>query len=59
LSEQGHNISVIVPVKNGGREFVKSLNSLVEALPAPGAIIVVDDGGSDDSWREAEKLVFR
>jgi glycosyltransferase involved in cell wall biosynthesis len=56
LSEQGHNISVIVPVKNGGRDFAKSLNSLVEASPAPGEIIVVVDGGSDDPWREAEKL---
>ena len=56
LSDLGHNISVIVPVRNGGRDFVESLSSLVEASPAAGEIIVVVDGGSDDSWREAEKL---
>ena len=56
MSKPTQNISVIVPVNNGGRGFVKSLLSLVEASPAAGEIIVVDDGSWDHSWREAQKL---
>jgi glycosyltransferase involved in cell wall biosynthesis len=56
LSVQSQNISIVVPVKNGGKAFVKCLLSLVEASPTPGEIIVVVDGGEDNSWLEAQKL---
>ena len=50
------DISVVVPVNNGGERFVKCLRSIVEATPPPGEIIVVVDGGEDNSWHEARKL---
>ena len=46
---------MIVPVNNGGLEFVKCMLCLLDASPAPGEIIVVSDGDEDNSWREAQK----
>jgi GT2 family glycosyltransferase len=59
LSEPSHSISVIVPVHYGGKPFAKCLFSLVEASPPPEEIIIVADGDTDNSWREAEKLGIR
>jgi len=49
------NISVIIPVHNGGTRFRRCLSSLAEAVPPPGEIIVISDGGTDGSWRVAEE----
>ncbi len=59
MSELSPNISVIVPVNNGGLEFVKCMLCLLDASPAPGEIIVVADGDEGNSWREAQKLGVR
>jgi GT2 family glycosyltransferase len=59
LSRSSHSISVIVPVNNGGRDFVKCLVGLLSASPAPREIIVVDDGSVDNSWHEALRLGVR
>jgi glycosyltransferase involved in cell wall biosynthesis len=56
LSALTQGISVVVPVNNGGERFVKCLNSIVQAIPSPQEIIVVVDGGEDNSWQEAQKL---
>jgi glycosyltransferase involved in cell wall biosynthesis len=42
-------ISIIIPVHNGGKKFKKCLASLTQANPPPLEIIVVVDGGTDDS----------
>jgi len=43
------NISVIVPVYNGGAGWQQCLDALVKLQPAPYEIIAVDDGSTDDS----------
>ena len=48
------NISVIIPVHNGGDKFRKCLQSVTAGIPAPEEIIVVADGDTDGSWRFAE-----
>lgn len=47
-------ISVVIPVHNGGEDFKRCMASLRAAMPAPAEMIVVVDGGTDDSWRVAE-----
>src|SRR5258706_4693637 len=47
-------LSVIIPVRNGGENFRRCLQSLQVASPPPAEIIVVADGDSDGSWRIAE-----
>jgi glycosyltransferase involved in cell wall biosynthesis len=49
-------VSVIIPVHNGGVSFVKCLSSLAAAAPAPYEIIVVADGDSDNSWAVAKQF---
>ncbi len=46
-------ISIIVPVLNGGTAFRQCLDGLCAAQPAPWEIIVVDDGSTDDSVKQA------
>jgi len=41
------DISIIVPVYNGGELFARCLDALASLAPPPGEIIVVDDGSSD------------
>jgi glycosyltransferase involved in cell wall biosynthesis len=56
------NISVIIPVSNGGDEFRVCLSRLAEADPAPYEIIVVANGDTDGSSQLAEQygvLVLR
>lgn len=48
------NISVIVPVYNGGMEWKRALDALQQLSPPPHEIIVVDDGSTDDSRAYAE-----
>ncbi|MGB8646234.1 MAG: glycosyltransferase [Anaerolineae bacterium] len=49
------DISVIIPVYNGGRTLPQVLDALGSARPAPGEIIVVDDGSTDDSAEQARQ----
>ena len=53
-SSDGLNISVIIPVYNGGTNFRKCLASVNKAVPPPYEIVVVSDGDTDGSWRLAE-----
>lgn len=46
-------VSVIIPVYNGGDKFVTCLDSIINCSPHPHEIIVVADGESDGSWRYA------
>jgi len=47
-------VAVIIPVHNGGEKFKHCLASLAQADPAPLEVIVVVDGGTEDSRRVAE-----
>lgn len=48
-------VSIIIPVHNGGTKFERCLQSLTTLQPPPHEIIVVADGPSDGSWKQAEK----
>lgn len=50
------SISIVIPVCNGGENFRKCLRSLDEFVPKSIEIIVVVDGGMDDSYRAAEEF---
>ena len=50
------SISVIVPVYNGGANFILCLTSLAEAVSPPHEIIVVGDGDTDGSSELAEEF---
>lgn len=43
------DISIIVPVHDGGRNWARCLDALLALEPPPGEIVVVDDGSTDDS----------
>ncbi|NJO48493.1 MAG: glycosyltransferase family 2 protein [Leptolyngbyaceae cyanobacterium RM2_2_4] len=48
-------ISIVIPVYNGGESFRECLANLAKFVPPSTEIIVVVDGGTDDSWRLAEE----
>ena len=48
------NISIVIPVYNGGDAFHSCLASIRESLRSPDEIIVVSDGDTDGSWQVAE-----
>jgi glycosyltransferase involved in cell wall biosynthesis len=48
-------LSVVVPVKNGGRDFEYCLRRLRESRLADYELIVVDDGSTDDSAETAQR----
>jgi glycosyltransferase involved in cell wall biosynthesis len=50
------NISVIIPVRDGGLNFRRCLQAITEVAPPSTEIIVVADGDTDDSWRVAEEF---
>ncbi|MEA5593357.1 glycosyltransferase [Rivularia sp. UHCC 0363] len=50
------NVSVIIPVYNGGISFRSCLSSLTQAVTPFTEIIVVADGDSDGSWLVAEEF---
>lgn len=50
------NVSVIVPVYNGGDSFHKCLIKLFDAMPSPMEVIVVSDGDTDGSGSLAEQF---
>jgi glycosyltransferase involved in cell wall biosynthesis len=47
------SLSVVVPVRNGGRDFERCLQRLRDSHLADFELIVVDDGSSDDSASRA------
>ena len=48
------NISVIVPVYNGGAQWRRALDSLLQLAPHPLELVVVDDGSTDGSGEYAQ-----
>ncbi|MBE9178315.1 glycosyltransferase family 2 protein [Oculatella sp. LEGE 06141] len=49
------SISIVIPVRNGGENFRQCLASVADFVPAATEVIIVVDGGTDDSWRWAEQ----
>jgi len=49
------SLSVVVPVRNGGRDFERCLQRLRDSLLSDFELIVVDDGSTDDSGSLALK----
>lgn len=55
-------ISLVIPVYNGGESFRRCLASVQESIRSPDELIVVSDGDTDGSWQLAESFgakVFR
>jgi len=52
---QSHEVSVIVPVRDGADHLRRAVLSALASAHV-GEVIVVDDGSSDGSWREAQTL---
>ena len=48
-------LSVVIPVHNGGNDFRKCLEALMESTRLPDELIVVDDASSDDSGQVASQ----
>lgn len=55
-TSQRPSVSVIIPVYNGGHEFVECLFSLAATLTQPIEVIVVADGDTDGSWLVAKEF---
>jgi glycosyltransferase involved in cell wall biosynthesis len=53
------NISIVVPVYNGGASFRKCLSSIQAANPAPYEVVVVADGDTDGSRELARNFGYR
>jgi GT2 family glycosyltransferase len=49
-------VSIVIPVHNGGENFRRCLSSLKQFIPTSVEIIVVVDGGTDDSYRLAQEF---
>ena len=49
-------VSIVIPVHNGGESFRRCLASLRQFIPAATEVIVVVDGGTDQSDRLAEEF---
>lgn len=47
-------VSVVIPVRNGGRAFRHCLDAVARLDPRPIEVVVVDDGSTDDSGHVAE-----
>ena len=47
------SLSVVVPVRNGGRDFERCLRRLRDSIMSDFELIVVDDGSTDDSAAHA------
>ena len=48
------DVTIIIPVHNGGDAFRRCLDGIAALLTPPAELIVVPDGASDGSWRIAE-----
>jgi len=44
-----HDVSLIVPVYNGSKNWARALDALAALQPPPGEIFIIDDGSTDDS----------
>ena len=53
------SLSVVIPVRNGGRDFERCLRRLRDSHPADYELIVVDDGSTDGSAALAESFGAR
>ncbi len=51
---RSYNLSVVIPVFNGGEAFRECVERLNSTYPRPYEVIVVVDGVSDDSWQVAK-----
>jgi glycosyltransferase involved in cell wall biosynthesis len=47
-------VSIVIPVHNGGESFRRCLASLKLSIPASTEVIIVVDGGTDNSYQLAE-----
>lgn len=56
---QAKDVSIIVPVYNGGSKWQQCLDALIALDPAPLEVIVVDDGSTDDSRVQAGLRGFK
>lgn len=50
------NITIVIPVYNGGESFRQCLMSIKRSLRLPREVIVVSDGDTDGSWQVAESF---
>lgn len=50
-------VSIVIPVHNGGDNFRRCLQSLDEFIPMSTEIIVVVDGGTDESQQLAQEFI--
>jgi GT2 family glycosyltransferase len=51
----GLEVTVVIPVYDGGEKFRLCLDALAACDPAPKELVVVADGESDGSWRMAKQ----
>lgn len=56
FSTDAIEVSVIVPVYNGGESFRRCLSALANTTPSPLEIIVAADGDTDGSWLVAREF---
>lgn len=55
----GDKISVVIPAYNEGKTIYKNLNSFIKAFEEMGInfeVVLVDDGSTDNTWREASRV---
>jgi len=52
-------VSIVVPVYNGGAPFKKCLDSIANLYPKADEVVIVADGDSDRSWKQAESYGFK
>ncbi|MBE9066482.1 glycosyltransferase [Leptolyngbya cf. ectocarpi LEGE 11479] len=52
------DISVVIPVHNGGVAFKRCLKAMAQLHPQPREIIVVSNGDTDESWLAAKQSGF-
>ncbi|MBR5853012.1 MAG: glycosyltransferase family 2 protein [Alistipes sp.] len=57
VTEESKSISVVIPLYNKEREVARALLSVVNQSIAPREIIVVDDGSTDGSRAEVERVM--
>lgn len=55
---EANQVSVIVPIYNGGQNGLRCLDALAAAGPSAGEVIIVDDGSTDGSGASARARGF-
>ncbi len=56
-TNESQRISVVIPLYNKASEVERCLRSVVAQSIAPGEIIIVDDGSTDDSRQICERII--